>query len=132
MNIIHTAEVDRGYFSIRELHGIYYLHMKAPLQKEQCIVLNEDQYQALSKDVGRQNLGKSYEVEVNGEPVTLLEDSPGQVSYATLCKASGNDPKRTVTIMYLLPDGRKGAPSKGKDSPIMNGAKYDLAITNNA
>jgi len=53
MNIIHTAEVDLGYFSIRELHGTYYLHMKTPYQKDQCITLTKDQYQALVKDLAR-------------------------------------------------------------------------------
>jgi len=51
MNIIHTAEVDRGYFSIRELHGVYYLHMKAPLQKEQCITLTKAQFEDLTKSL---------------------------------------------------------------------------------
>jgi hypothetical protein len=51
MNIIHTAEVDRGYFSIRELHGVYYLHMKAPLQKEQCITLTKAQFDDLAKSL---------------------------------------------------------------------------------
>jgi len=51
MNIIHTAEVDRGYFSIRELHGVYYLHMKAPLQKEQCITLTKAQFMQLFDDM---------------------------------------------------------------------------------
>lgn len=51
MNIIYTAEVDRGYFSIRELNGVYYLHMKAPLQKEQCITLTKAQFDDLAKSL---------------------------------------------------------------------------------
>lgn len=55
MNIIYTAEVDRGYFSIRELHGVYYLHMKAPLQKEQCITLTKAQIFTLLMDLMKLN-----------------------------------------------------------------------------
>lgn len=132
MNIIHTSEVDRGYFSIRELHGVYYLHMKAPNGKDQCIELSKDQFDILSTDLVKHKAGGSYKVRLNGADVELIEDKPGLISYVSLCEAAGYDPKRTVTIMYQLPDGRNGAPSKGKDSPIMTGAKYELAITNNA
>lgn len=51
MNIIHTTEIERGYFSIRELNGVYYLHMKAPLQKEQCITLTKAQFGDLTKSL---------------------------------------------------------------------------------
>lgn len=53
MNIIHTSEVDRGYFSIRELHGVYYLHMKAPNGKDQCIELSKDQIKALKDGLAK-------------------------------------------------------------------------------
>lgn len=78
MNIIHTAEVDRGYFSIRELHGVYYLHMKAPLQKEQCITLTKAQIFTLLMDLMK--LNKDELGTAGMDAVKVLKNGPARDS----------------------------------------------------
>lgn len=67
---------------------------------------------------------------VNGAVTDIWPVDPLKgISYERLCLEAGERREANPTVVYFLPDGRRGSVAAGQRAPLQEGAVYDVVVT---